>query len=163
VSKPEQTPLTFYAADWVELTKAFLQIMSYTIRHDLAHRCLNRDLRSGSLRAGLIKISPDGNEMVVTPLDPSEWQQRTVRAPLNPEEGVRVEPPYEDGYVYVRAVDLNNDYPLPGTSTMSAAHRSDDVRSPKRRRGQKHQRAADAAGTPTRRRQSLRQKCWKPS
>jgi hypothetical protein len=60
VSKPDKTPLTFYAADWVELTEAFLRIMSFTRRRDLAQDCFNRDLRSGKLKSALVKISPEG-------------------------------------------------------------------------------------------------------
>jgi hypothetical protein len=73
-----------------------------------------------------------------------------VGAPQNPEEGVWVEP-YEAGDFYVRAVDLDK---FAGTPTMTAASQADDIQPLKRRRGQavpKHQRAADAAGTPERR------------
>lgn len=125
MNKPKTTPLTFYAADWIELTEAFLRIMFFTRRRDLAQVCFDRDLRSGQL--GSMKISPDGT---MTLLNPSDWKQRTVQAPLNPEEGVGVEPSV-DGHVYVRRVDLDRHYSIAATP---AAQQSDD-RPAERRRG----------------------------
>jgi hypothetical protein len=139
----------------VALKAALLRIISITGSRDRGLSSLNRGLRSGRLRSANVQRSPDGSELV-TRHDPSYWEQRAVGAPQNPEEGVWVEP-YEAGDFYVRAVDLDK---FAGTPKMAADPQSDDIGSPKRRRGQavpKHQRAADAAGTPTRRRQSLRQ------
>jgi len=127
------TPPTFSARDWVPLTDAFLQIMSIVRRHDLSRSCINQDLRSGKLKSALVKISPDGG-VTMTLLNRSDWEQRTVEAPLNPAEGVRVEPSM-DGHVYVRRVDLDKHYSVAATPTMTATHKSDDTRPPERRRG----------------------------
>jgi hypothetical protein len=127
---------TDFPAGWVQLKAALLRIMSITGSRDLALFYLNRDLRSG--RLGSLLVESDGKETLL------DWQQRTVQAPFNPEEGVGVEP-YVDGHFYVRAVDLYKHY----TPTMTAAPQSDDIRPPERR-------AADASGT-RKRRQSLLQ------
>jgi hypothetical protein len=108
-AKPKETPPIFDARDWVQLTDAFVQVMSCVGRRDLAEIDINRDLRNG--RLGSMKRSPDGTP---TQLDPSDWQQWTVKAPLQPQEGVGVEP-YVDGYVYVRRADLDKLYPRAGT------------------------------------------------
>jgi hypothetical protein len=97
--------------------------MSITRSRDRTLHYLNRDLRSGRLRSVLEEISP-GKE-TITVLNPSYWQQRTVEAPINPEEGVRVEPYVAGCYLVLRA-DL---YP-----TTAAAPQSDDVQPPKPRR-----------------------------
>ena len=79
--------------------------MSITESRDFALRCLNRDLRSGRLRSALVDFSPDDKE-TMTLLNPSDWQQRTIEAPINPEEGVRVEP-YVSGRCVVWRVDFD--------------------------------------------------------
>ena len=130
VRKPKETPQTFFPHEWVQLTAAFSRIMSHTKSRDVALVFLNRDLRSGLLGSAKVQIL-DGTEMV-TWFKPSDWQQRTVEAPkVNPEEGVRVEPP-EAGYFYVRAVGLDKHYPLAGAPVVP---QSDDTRPPPRRRG----------------------------
>jgi hypothetical protein len=108
-ARPKEAPPIFDAREWVQLTDAFVQVMSCVGRRDLAEIDINRDLRNG--RLGSMKRSPDGTP---TQLDPSDWQQWTVKAPLHPQEGVGVEP-YVDGYVYVRRADLDKLYPRAGT------------------------------------------------
>jgi hypothetical protein len=115
VSNLRKTPLPFSPRDWVPLKDALLRIMSITGSRDLALACLNRDLRSGQLGSGL--VPPDGKAMMI-PLEPSDWRQRTVHAPLNPEEGVGVEP-YVAGQWFVRRVDLDKWYPTPTTMAQS--------------------------------------------
>jgi hypothetical protein len=129
VSKSKKTPLTFYPHDWVPLKAAFLRIRSHTETRDLALDYFNRDLRSGRLGSALVES--DGKE---TPLNPSYWQQRTVKAAFNPEEGVWVEP-YVDGYIRVWRVDLDKWYRLAAAPTVTAAPQLDETRPPERRRG----------------------------
>ena len=130
MSKLKKIAADFSPRDWVLLKAALVRIISITGSRDRGLFFLNRDLRSGRLGAVKVQIS-DGKEMV-TPLNPSDWEQRTVEAPkLNPEEGVRVEP-YEDGYFCVRAVDLDKHYPPAGTPVVP---QSDETRPPERRRG----------------------------
>jgi hypothetical protein len=119
VSKPKKMPLTFFAHEWVPLKAALLRIMSITESRDLALSCLNEDLRSGRLGSTLVQISPDG-KATMTLFKPLDWQQRTVQAPWNPEEGVGVEP-YVDGRCFVRRADLDKWCPT------TAAHQSDDT------------------------------------
>ena len=107
-ASPKKTSPIFDARNWVQLTDAFVQVMSCVGRRDLAEIYFNRDLRNG--RLGSVKISHG----TPTQLDPSDWQQWTVKAPLHPQEGVGVEP-YVDGYVYVRRADLDKLYPRAGT------------------------------------------------
>jgi len=95
-AKPKETPPTYYPHEWVELTDAFVQVMSRVGQRDLTRSCFIRDLRSGQL--GSMKILPDGT---MTVLNQSDWQQRTVEAPMHPQEGVRVDP-YLDAHVYVQ-------------------------------------------------------------
>jgi hypothetical protein len=99
--------------------------MSCVGRRDLAEIDINRDLRNG--RLGSMKRSPDGTP---TRLDPSDWQQWTVKAPMHPEEGVRVDP-YLDGHVYVRRADLDRFYPLAGTPAPTPAPQADDAQASK--------------------------------
>jgi hypothetical protein len=129
VSKPKKMP--FSPHEWVPLKAALRRIMSIIESRDDALFYLNRDLRNGRLRSALVEISPDGKE-TRTLLNPSDWQQRTVKAALNPEEGVWVEP-YVDGRWLGRGVDLDKWYPA-ATATMTAAPQSDDVQTPKPRR-----------------------------
>jgi hypothetical protein len=121
VSKPKKTADDFIPGDWVALKAALLRLISITGSRDRGLSSLNRGLRSGRLRSANVQSSPDGSELM-TRHDPSYWEQRVVGAPLNPEEGVWVEP-YEAGDFYVRAVDLNK-----------FAGGKDDIGSPKRRR-----------------------------
>jgi hypothetical protein len=125
-AKPKETPPTFDWRDWVQLTPAFLQVMSCVGPIDLALDCFNRDLRTGRLRS--MKISPDGTR---TPLNKSFWRQWTVKAPMHPHEGVRVEP-YVDGHVYVRRADLDKLYPRAGTPAPTPAPQADDAQPPKK-------------------------------
>jgi hypothetical protein len=127
-AKPKETPPIFDARDWVQLTDAFVQVMSCVGRRDLAEIDINRDLRNG--RLGSMKRSPDGTP---TRLDPSIWQQWTVKAPMHPQEGVRVEP-YVDGHVYVRRADLDRLYPRAGTPAPTPAPQAEDAQPPRPRR-----------------------------
>jgi hypothetical protein len=122
MKKPGKTPPTFSAREWVPLTDAFLQILSIVGRRDLALSCINRDLRSGKLKSALVKVSPDGG-VTMTLLKLSDWEQRAVWTPLNPQEGVGVEP-YVDGHVYLRRIDLDKHYSIAATL---AAHQSNDT------------------------------------
>jgi hypothetical protein len=124
VTKPEKTPLTFSPPEWVQLTDAFLRIMSFTRRRELALRCLNRDLLSGKLKSALVKILPD-SKVTMTLLKRSDWRQLTLQVPLRPQEGVGVQP-YMDGDVYVWAADLDKHYSITATPT---AQQSDDTES----------------------------------
>jgi hypothetical protein len=110
------TVALFVPPDWVALTSAFIWILSSVDRDAvLAHGCINRDLRAGRLRAAL--VAPDGT--ILKLLEASDWQQRTVRAPLNPAEGVRVEPPFEEGRVFLWKADLTRWY-SPNPATLAA-------------------------------------------
>jgi hypothetical protein len=132
VSKPKETPPTFSARDGVQLTAAFLQIMSKVGRRDFALACLDEDLRSGRLGSALAKISPDG-KITMTPLKRSDWQQLTLQVPLHPQEGVGVQP-YVDGYIYVRRADLDKHYSITATPAPAAAPKADAGQPPKSRR-----------------------------
>jgi hypothetical protein len=92
--------------DLVLLTPAFLQIMSF-VGKALAQAYINQDLREGRLRAVLVAF--DGT--IKRLLEPSYWQQRAVRAPLIPVEGVTVEP-YEEGQFFIWRADLDEEYPV---------------------------------------------------
>jgi hypothetical protein len=97
----------------VPLTAALLRIISFVDgKADLALLCINRDLREGRLHAAL--VAPDGTLRL---LEVSDWQSRTVHAPLIPAEGVRVEP-YEEGRFFIARPDLDEWYsmsPVPAT------------------------------------------------
>ena len=118
VSKPKKMPLTFFPHKWVSLKAALRRIMSITESLDRALHYLIRDLRSGRLRSDWEEISPDGKEMH-TLLKPSYWQQRTVKATLNPEEGVWVEPYVAEGRCFVLRADLDKWYPTPTMTDQS--------------------------------------------
>jgi hypothetical protein len=112
---------TFRARDWVALTPAFFRIMSFADgRVDLAQAWINQDLREERLRAAL--VAPDGITIKMRP-GASDWQQRAVRAPLNPAEGVRVESKScEEGRWFIRRADLDKEYPTnPATPAAAAA------------------------------------------
>jgi hypothetical protein len=84
--------------DWVELTSAFLQIRSFVGEGGARARvraleCINRDLPEERLRAAL--VAPDNT--IIKILEKSDFQGRTVCSPLNPAEGVWIEPPFEEG------------------------------------------------------------------
>jgi hypothetical protein len=119
-SSKEASPI-YYPHGWEKLTVAFVLVMARVGRRDLTRSLFNRDLRSGEL--GSMKTS-DG--ITMTPLDQSYWQQRTLETPLNPHEGVRVEP-YVDGEVYVCRADLDRLYLRAGTP----ASQADDAQPPK--------------------------------
>src|SRR5262249_40274793 len=129
MSKSKKMQPTFFPHEWVPLQAALRRIMSITESRDFALRCLNRDLRSGRLRSALVDFSPDDKE-TMTPLNPSDGQQRAVHAPLTPEEGVRVEP-YVAGRCFVLRADLDKYYPIAAMPTMTAAPQSEDVQPPK--------------------------------
>jgi hypothetical protein len=92
--------------DLVLLTPAFLRIMSF-VGKALARECINQDLREERLRAVL--VASDGT--IKRLLEPSYWQQRAVRAPHIPAEGVTVEP-YEEGHFFIWGADLDEEYPV---------------------------------------------------
>src|SRR5262249_4663012 len=95
-------PLTFDPRDWVPLQDAVLQFMPLVgCKRDLGLEISNRYLRSSQLESAL--VAPDGTMKLLDKA--SDWEQRTVHAPHNPAEGVRVEP-YEAGHYFVRRVDL---------------------------------------------------------
>jgi hypothetical protein len=84
--------------DWAELTSAFLQIRSFVDEGGARARvraleCINRDLPEERLRAAL--VAPDNT--IIKILEKSDFQGRTVCSPLNPAEGVWIEPPFEEG------------------------------------------------------------------
>jgi hypothetical protein len=113
VSEPKKLP--FSPHEWVPLRAALRRVMSITESREPALFYLNRDLRSGRLASGLV---PHDDKAMIILLEPSDWRQRTVHAPLNPEEGIGVEP-YVDGDFYVRRVDLDKWYPTPTTTDQS--------------------------------------------
>jgi len=92
--------------DLVLLTPAFLRIMSF-VGKALAHAYIKQDLREERLRAVL--VASDGT--IKRLLEPSYWQQRAVRAPHIPAEGVTVEP-YEEGHFFIWGADLDEEYPV---------------------------------------------------
>ena len=94
-------PPTFHPRDWAPLQDAVLQLISLVGgKRDLGLVMINRYLRSGQLAGAL--VAPDGT---LTLFSRTDWERRTVHAPLNPAEGVRVEP-YEAGYYFVRRAGL---------------------------------------------------------
>jgi hypothetical protein len=99
---------TFRPRDWVPLKSAFLRIMSLVDgKAALAHTCINRDLSERRLRAVLVAFDMTIERL----LEPSDWQQRTVRAAHIPAEGVWVEP-YEEGHFFIWRADLDEEYPI---------------------------------------------------
>jgi hypothetical protein len=84
-----------------------------------------------------VQTTPDGKEILLTPLSPSDWEQRTVQTPkINPEEGVWVEPPVVGDCIVWRA-DLDKHYPTaPSVSMSSDDRRAGDIE-PRRRPGTK--------------------------
>jgi hypothetical protein len=140
VSKLKKAPPTFHPHEWVQLKDAFSRIESIAGLPGIALSCLNRDLRSEELGSVLVEISPDG-KMTVTPLNSSDWQQRTVHATFE-RGGARVgyqfevKPPFAAGlHCFVRLADLDKLYPRPATLTMPAPRQSDETQPPERRRG----------------------------
>ena len=131
MSKAKTTPLTFSLHEWVALKDAFDRIMSFAGERGLAANYLNQDLRSGRLGSALVQISSDG-EKTETVLDPSVWEQWTVRVPPLRVDGLD---PNVNRQFFVRRVDLDKRYPIAATQTMTAAHQSDETRPPERRRG----------------------------
>jgi hypothetical protein len=83
----------------------------------LAEMFINRDLREGRLHA--VSMALDGTLRL---LDGSYWQQRNVRAPLIPEEGVRVDPSEEGRYFILRA-GLDEWYPANPATPATPADR----------------------------------------
>jgi hypothetical protein len=94
---PATAPPTFHLRDWVPLQDAVLQIISLVGgKRDLGLAMINQYLRSGQLE--LARVAPD---LTMTLFSRTDCEHRTVHAPSNPAEGVRVEP-YEAGYYVVR-------------------------------------------------------------
>jgi hypothetical protein len=84
--------------DWVELTPAFLQIMSFIDEGGARARVraleyINRDLLEERLLAALVA----SDNTIIKMLKRPDFQGRTVCSPLNPAEGVWIEPPFEEG------------------------------------------------------------------
>jgi hypothetical protein len=98
----------FRPREWVQLTPAFLQIMSFVPERVRALACFNQDLREERLHIGV--LMPDG---MIKMLGGEYWQRHKVCAPHIPAEGVRVEP-YE-GFssqdFYIRRTELDEEYP----------------------------------------------------
>jgi hypothetical protein len=94
-------PPTFHPHEWSTLQDEVLRVIALVGgKRELGLAIVNRDLRSGLLEGTL--VAPDGTP---TPLSRTDWERRTVHAPHNPAEGVRVEP-YEAGYYFVRRAGL---------------------------------------------------------
>jgi len=125
VSKAKTTALTFSLHEWVALKDAFDRIVSFAGGRGLAANYLNQDLRSGRLGSALVQISSDG-EKTETVLDPSVWEQWTVRVPPLRVDGLD---PNVNRQFFVRRVDLDKLYPIAATPTMTAAPQSDDTES----------------------------------
>ena len=112
----------FHQRDWVELTPAFRRIMSFVDEGTARARaralvCINRDLLEKRLRAVLVASDNTIIKMLETP----DWQGRTVCSPLNPAEGVWVEPPFEEGRVCIWRADLDEWYSThPATPAVAA-------------------------------------------
>jgi hypothetical protein len=108
--------------DWVELTPAFLRIMSFVDEGGARARvraleCINRDLPEKRLRAAL--VAPDNT--IIKILEKPDFQGRTVRSPLDPAEGVWIEPPFEEGRVCICRASLDEWYSThPATPTAVA-------------------------------------------
>ena len=84
--------------DWVELTPALCQIMSFVGEGGARARIraleyINRDLPEKRLRAALVA----SDNTIIKILEKPDFQGRTVCSPLNPAEGVWIEPPFEEG------------------------------------------------------------------
>jgi hypothetical protein len=110
-------PRAFRAREWVEITPAFLWILSFVHgRADFASGCINRDLRESRLRAAL--VAADGT--IVKLPDAAYWREHTVCAPHIAAEGVRVEP-FEEGRWFIWKADLEREYPT--TTSPAAADR----------------------------------------
>ena len=94
-------PPTFHPHEWTPLQDEVLQVISRVGgERGLGLVIINRDLRSGLLEGAL--VTPDG---MMTLFSRTDWECRTVHAPHNPAEGVRVEP-YEPGRYFVRRAGL---------------------------------------------------------
>jgi len=111
--------------DWVELTSAFLQIRSFVDEGGARARvraleCINRDLPEKRLRAAL--VAPDNT--IIKILEKSDFQGRTVCSPLNPAEGVWIEPPFEEGRrVCISRTSLDEWYSTHPATPAAAADR----------------------------------------
>jgi len=118
----------FRARDWIPLTDAFLRIMPFAGNKVAgAEGCINQGLQQGWLHAALVSFDCT---TIKKHFEPSDWQQqsdgqqRRVRAPLRPAEGVRVEP-YEEGLWFIWCVEFDAEYPMnpamPATTAAAAA------------------------------------------
>jgi hypothetical protein len=100
-----------YPRDWVELTPAFLQIRS-SVGEGGAHarvralEYINRDLSEERLPAALVA----SDNTIIKMLKRPDFQGRTVCSPLNPAEGVWIEPPFEEGRVCIGRARLDARY-----------------------------------------------------
>jgi hypothetical protein len=118
--RPETTQV-FDPREWVQLTPAFGQLKSIIGARDDTVTCFNRYVHEGLLGLGL--LASDGTMRL---FDASECQKLTFHAPLNFEEGCRIEP-YHEGRWYVRRSDLDKLTTIPVKPT--APPRSPQVRS----------------------------------
>jgi hypothetical protein len=99
-----ETRLTrdFYLGDWVLLRDAVLLVISLVGgKRELGLALINQWVHRGLLDLAL--LAPDGSTMTL--FSKKDCERRTIHAPLNPAEGVRVEP-YEAGQHFVRRSDL---------------------------------------------------------
>jgi hypothetical protein len=114
----------------VPLKDLFARIMPSMGAPDLAALRLYEDQRNERLRSVVVYISSD-KKHTVTYLNPSDWEKwRQVRALA----GDVMEPPV-NGYCFAPRVDVDKQYPIAATPTMTAARQSNDIRPPERRRG----------------------------
>jgi hypothetical protein len=81
--------------------------------------CINRDLPEKRLRAAL--VAPDNT--IIKILERPDFQGRTVCSPLNPAEGVRIEPPFEEGRVCIWRASLDEWYSTHPATPAAAADR----------------------------------------
>ena len=127
--------------DWVELTPAFRQIMSFVGEGGARARIraleyINRDLPEKRLRAAL--VAPDNT--IIKILEKPDFQGRTVCSPLNPAEGVWIEPPFKEGRVCIWRASLDEWYSTHPAMPVAAADQP--KRKPKRKLKRKPRRKA---------------------
>jgi hypothetical protein len=92
----------FHLGDWVVLRDAVLQVIALVGgKREPGLALINQRLHSGRLDLAL--LAPDGSTLTL--FSEADCKRRTIHAPFNPAEGVRVEP-YEPGQHFVRRSHL---------------------------------------------------------